>query len=167
MELTFTGGKELAAALRKLPELVATEVLETAVVAGAGILREAAALRAPRPGIRRRTGIRLADSIKVTVTEKTRSAVTVNVGTKVPYAHLVEFGHQIVPRGPGRAVSAARANRRKVSRSASGFVPARPFMRPAFDENREAIIQRIGQVMGKGIEVEARKVAGPLPTVSA
>lgn len=159
MQLTFTGGKELARALRVLPDAVATDILETAVVAGAGILREAVALRAPR-GSRHHAGVRLADSIFAKVTEHSRSYVTVNVGTNKPYAHLVEYGHQIVPRGPGRAASAERANRRRAARSATGFVPARPFMRPAFDENHEAMIRRIGEVMGKGIEVEARRVAG-------
>lgn len=159
MQLTFTGGKELARALRLLPDAVATDILETSVVAGAGLLREAVAMRAPRRSTRR-GGVRLADSFFVKITEQSRSYVTVNVGTKVPYAHLVEYGHQIVPRGPGRAASAERAARRRVTRATTGFVPARPFMRPAFDENREAMLRRIGDVMGKGLEVEARRVAG-------
>lgn len=187
MNLIFSGGKELAAALRQLPEAVSKNVLAGSVLAGAGIIREAAVMRCPKPGIRRRPGtVRLADSIKAVVTESTRSYVTINVGTKVKYAHLVEFGHQIVPRGESRITTASvtrvsrsgrttttlqrvapDAERRALLRSAlkarqgsaSGFVPARPFLRPAFDETREAVIQKIGQVLGIGIEAEAKRLA--------
>lgn len=185
MELRFEGGKELARALRRLPELVAQEILEQAVVVGADIIREGAAQRASWPHERRRPGtIALADSIKVTVTEKARSFVTVNVGTKVRYAHLLEYGHQIVPRGPiretvsittvriskktGKQVVSARlgldplGKRSERRAAATGVVAPRPFLRPAFDDNRERVLQRIGQVLGQGIEVEARKLAsGP------
>lgn len=188
MQLTFTGGKELAAALRKLPDAVSKNLLSGAVLAGAGIIRDAAAARCPRSPLHRGKGVRLADSIKVSVTESTRAYVTANVGTKVPYAHLVEYGHQIVPRGPNRVTVASvttvsksgrsrtrlqrvapDAERRAFLRSAlrerqgpsGGFVAARPFMRPAFDENREAVIRKIGEVLGVGLEAEAKRLAGP------
>jgi len=180
VQLTFHGGKELARALRDLPKAIAEEVLETAVVAGAGIIRQAAADKAPRNEPRRRPGtVRLADSMKVAVTEKSHAFVTVCVYTKVSYAHLIEYGHQIVARGPTRErvsitlvsasgrVSArfgldptarAKLHDRRVAGSL-GFVAPRPFLRPAFDENRETALRRIGEVLGKGIEVEARRVA--------
>lgn len=193
MQLTFTGGRELAHALRRLPRAIAQEILETAVVSGAGILRESAAAKCSRPAIRRRPGtVRLADSIKVTVTEKSPSSVTVNVGTRVPYAHLVEYGHQIIPRGPTRqrvSITTVRISKRtgkqvvstrlgldpmarrqlhdRRATGASGFVAPRPFLRPAFDENKERMLQRIGQVITKGLEVEARKVADATPTQGA
>jgi HK97 gp10 family phage protein len=185
MQLTFRGGLEMARALRQLPRAIAEEVLETAVVAGASIIRAAAAQKAPRPAERRRPGtVRLADSIKVTVTEKSHAFVTVNVGTRVPYAHLVEYGHQIIPRGKTRervSITTVRISKRtgkqivstrfgldptaqmrlndRRKAGARGMVAARPFLRPAFDENREAVLRRIGQVIEKGIEVHARRLA--------
>lgn len=193
MQLTFTGGKELARALRQLPKVVAEELLETAVVAGAGIIRQAAADKAPRNEPRRRPGtMRLADSIKVGVTEKSHAFVTVNVFTRIRYAHLVEYGHQIIPRGPTRArvsITTVRISKRtgkqvvstrlgldpmatiklagRRKQGSRGFVAPRPFLRPAFDENREVVLQRIGQVLGKGIEVEARKLAATAPGKAA
>lgn len=164
MNLTFTGGKELAAALRQLPAAIAQNVLEKSVVAGAEVVRASATMRCPRPTVRRRPGtLALADSIKITVTERARSFVTVNVGTKVKYAHLVEYGHQIVPRGPNRAGSESAAMGRRAARAsravgARGFVTPKPFLRPAFDENREQMIQAIGDVMRVGIEAEAKKL---------
>lgn len=186
VSLTFTGGRELVAALRSLPAIVATEILETAVVAAAGLLRTAVAAKAPRPATRRRPGtVRLADSFKVTVIEKDRAHTVVQVGTRVPYAHLVEYGHQIVPRGPTRAtrVSVTRVSakgrttkrwemmapeqeRRRALRAAlkqrraggsRGFVAARPFLRPAFDEQREPMVRRMAEVLGRGIETWWRR----------
>jgi HK97 gp10 family phage protein len=152
VNLTFTGGKELARALNQLPKMVAERVLEKAVTAGAELVRQSAAQLAPRPAMRRRPDtIRLGDSIKVRTTEKGPSFVTVNVGTKVRYAHLVEYGHQIVPR------TSKRGERRIGGRR--GFVAPRPFMRPAFDENRESMIARIGDVLRTGIEAEAQALA--------
>lgn len=185
MDVRWEGTRELARALRRLPEIVAEQILEQAVVVGADIIRQAAAERAPRAAVRargRHGTVRLADSFKVTVTEKSRSFVTVNVGTKIPYAHLVEYGHQIVPRGPSRAtvsITTVRISkktgkqvvsahlgldplgRRSERRAATGgMVAARPFLRPAFDDNRELVLRRIGEVIGRGIEGEARKLAG-------
>jgi HK97 gp10 family phage protein len=202
MNLTFTGGRELARTLRQLPEAVARNVLVGSVTAGAGIIREAAAAKARGAVVvagrweqrRRPTTARLADTIKVTVTEQARTFVTVCVGTKVRYAHLIEYGHQIVARGPSRArvsITTVRISKRtgkeivstrfgldpdgrnqlQARRTGSlGFVPARPFLRPAFDENREPVLQKIGSVLGAGIEAESRRLASSSqesPTVLA
>lgn len=185
MQISFQGGPELVKALRSLPRAIAAEILETAVVSGAGIVRAAAAAKCARPAKRRRPGtVRLADSIKVTVTEKLPSLVTVHVGTRVPYAHLVEYGHQIIPRGPTRervSITTVRISKRTGKQVVSsrlgldptariklherrqvgsrGFVAPTPFLRPAFDENKERVLQRMGEVIWKGVEVEARKLA--------
>jgi HK97 gp10 family phage protein len=179
MELRFDGGAELVRALRELPKAVRENVLEAAVVAGGAILRDATAAKAPRHDPRRRPGtVRLADSFKITVTEQSHAFVTVNVGTRVPYAHLLEYGHQIVPRGPNRrrvsitTVSKTgrvstrfgvdpTARQQRVTAAATGFVAPRPFMRPAFDENKEAMLRKIGEVLGVGIEAEAARLASP------
>lgn len=191
MNLTFTGGKELARVLRQLPEAIAERVLSGSVLAGAGVIADAASLRAPRKSVRRRTGRRLADSIKARVVEKARSFVTVHVGPTARYAHLVEYGHQIVARGPNRTRVRKQVGTRLTTRrvrnlvtgdfmeadievpvfktftggrstplgGAIGFVPPRPFMRPAFDETHEAVIRKIGEVMEVGIEAEAKRLA--------
>lgn len=51
------------------------------------------------------------------------------------YWHFVEFGHRIVPRGS--RINRKRTNIDKVS---IGFVPAKPFMRPAFDFKKRQVI---------------------------
>lgn len=178
MNLTFTGGKELLRTLRLLPEAVRKRVMVGAMLAGGGIIQADASLRAPRDiEPRRRRGKRLADSIRTVVTRQTPSSVTVNVMTRDPVAHLVEFGHQNVPRGPSRqrvsitSVSKTgristkfapdpTVKRPRNTSAASGFTPPKPFMRPAFDNNKEAALRKIGEVLGVGIETEARQLAG-------
>ena len=184
MNMTFRGGKEFSAFLQKLPQAVSAEILEMSLHAGGQIIVERAQAKCPKPAERRRPGtVRLADSIRASTKEKDAAHAIVNVGTNIPYAHLVEFGHQIVPRGPtrervsittvriskrtGREVVSTRYGYNPLSRdalrerrqAAGGFVAPRPFLRPAFDESREDIVNRVGQVMGKQIEQEARKLA--------
>lgn len=169
--LTFTGARELVQALKQLPREVRQKVLVGAVLAGGAIIQQAASERAPRdPRGNRRRGLRLADSIRTVVADEMPSAVSINVTTKDPIAPVVEFGHQQVPRGPTRKrVSVTRVSKtgrvsaklmvdpehQRVRRGATGFTPAKPFMRPAFEENREAVLTKIGEVLGAGIEIEA------------
>jgi HK97 gp10 family phage protein len=143
VSIRFEGVREFAKALRQLPDAVAAEALETALAAGAGPIRERATQLA-----RRRSG-KLAGSIRILASESTRASAAVSVGTKVKYAHLIEFGHRLVRggslrQGTGRVV---------------GTVPAFPFLRPAVDEQRELILRRIGQVLGAQIEAAFRRTA--------
>lgn len=59
------------------------------------------------------------------------SGVEVDIGARVPYGHLVERGHQIIARGPGRKGSKRGVLRKalKARRLAGsqGFVPGRFF----------------------------------------
>jgi HK97 gp10 family phage protein len=176
MELTFKGGKEFARFLQDLPGAISAEILETSLYAGAAIVLARAQEKCPQPAVRRRPGtVRLVDSLRISTVEKDAAHAIVNVGTNVPYAHLVEFGHQIVARGPTRArVSVTKVSasgritvssevdpdtQRFQTAGASGMVAARPFLRPAFDESREEVIRRVGESMGKSIEQEARRLA--------
>lgn len=169
MNLAFRGGKEFARFLQQLPRAISAEILETALYAGAQIVQQRAREKVPR------LSGRLADSIEIKTQEKDAAHAIVNVGTNVPYAHLVEFGHQIVARGPTKtrvSVTRVSASGRVTSRlevdpdtkrfqtaGAIGFVAARPFLRPAMDEGREEIVRRVGESLGKSIEQEARRLA--------
>lgn len=177
MQLTFQGGRELARALRQLPRAIAKSVLVAAVLAGAAPIHRAAFARAPRDAApRRRKGKRLADTIRTVVVEQLPSAVTVAVGTKDPRAHLNEYGHQQVPRGPTRRrVSVTRvsksgrvttrlevdptAQRKRRSGAATGFTPPKPFMRPAWDQHKEGALRKIAEVLATGIEAETKRLA--------
>lgn len=175
MNLEIQGGKEFARMLRELPGAISAEILEQSLWAGAQIVQQRAQEKCPKPAERRRPGtIPLNESIRISTVEKNAAHAKVNVGTNVPYAHLVEFGHQIVARGPNRtmvSVTTVSATGRVSTRlqvdpdtqrfqtaGATGFVAARPFLRPAFDESRAEIVARVGESLGKSIEQEARRL---------
>jgi len=207
MQFKWSGGRTLARALRQLPAMVAADTLQAAVLAGAAIVRREASRRAPRPSVRRRPRtMRLALTMKVEVTEKDRAHVQVAVVTRSPYAHLVEYGHNIIGRGLGRkalrqqvkvkrAVGVRWKMRRRTKKDGTvvtrtvlktktrtsapreylralranllhdrqaagpkGRAAARPFLRPAFDETKEQVVQRMAEVAGKGIEEHWRRI---------
>lgn len=191
---TFPGAAFLLRALRQLPGDVAAMILEQAVVAGGDIVRKRAAELAPRSAIRRRPRTKpLADTIRLHVAMKDRSHVHVQVGTKTSYAHLLEYGHAIVPRGPtrkqlfsvtsvgktGRArtrlkrLDPTEGYRRNLRRAlkerraagAIGFVAPRPFLRPAIDETREQAVQTMARVLGRGVAVSLQRRLASAPGV--
>lgn len=65
------------------------------------------------------------------------------------YAHLVEFGHVI----------ASKKSARGRKGTAGGFVPAKPFIRPAFEAGRDRAVRDIARVLGSEIELTARRTA--------
>jgi len=196
IELRWSGMNELAHMLRRLPKLIAEELLSKAVLAGADLIAIEAQSRIRRPSLRRRPGSRrLSDSMRVELVSKDRAHARVVLGTKAPYGHLIEYGHQIVARGPSRklrdlrditsvergfqsaaaqrtheqAVKAMRADLRsklklRQSKGSIGFVAARPFLRPAFDEQRERAMQMMASVIRTGVH---QHVAATMPTRKA
>jgi len=127
---------------RKLRALgdVAADTLEEAVLAGAKIIQEDASRRAPR-----RTG-KLSQSIGIEVGDKTRDKVAVDVGpTKEAfYGKFVEMGHALV-RG-----------RRKAEKRVIGYVPPKPFLRPAFDTNIAAVKRAVASTLKAALRRVAR-----------
>lgn len=84
------------------------------------------------------------------------------------YAHLVEYGHRIVPRGSGKTSREARANLRAAVRQGSrlregqalgklnsvtaGNVPPMPFLRPAFEQNKARLVNIIADAINEAID---------------
>ncbi len=144
-KVTILGMPELQANLKTLGSAL-TAVLDKAALAGGEVFRVAAIAKAPH-----RTGNLKRNIVCQKTSEDPagggfllslagpRDTATVAVGPNAEawYGRLVEYVHAIVPRG-----QAARAHRLKTERAkrAAGFefVPAHPFMRPAFDESRPA-----------------------------
>lgn len=73
-----------------------------------------------------------------------RSRVTVYVGSTAPHAHLIEWG------------TTERFNKKGAYR---GFVPARPFMRIAWDMNKKRALNILGEELWKAIQKSARLLA--------
>ena len=145
------GAKEIEDLLKRLPERVAKNVTVGGLRAGAAIIaRQARRNVRASPSIDTQRLVRSITSRTIKRPKRGQAVVAVGVsrrltmevrkGRKKPmrvrpskYAHLVEFGTE--------------------------HSPAEPFLRPALDEKGEEAIAKIGQVMGKGIAREARKLA--------
>ena len=127
-----TGHKLIEDLLKRLPEEVAKKVTVNGLKAGARVIAKGMKQRVPV-----KTG-KLRESITVSSSNKsTRGKGLVVVGFKKPTsrrAHLTEFGTE--------------------------HSRAEPFIRPTLDEDGAAAIKQIGEAMGRGVEREARKLAG-------
>lgn len=155
MEIKYniSGAKELEDALKKLPDIAAKKVAQGAMRAGANVFKKAAQENVP---------VESGDLKKAIVVRQDKigqSTVNYSVGiTGKPrfYAHLVEFGtapHIIRP-DKQKALSNGRFFVEEIHHPGAR---AHPFLRPAFDNNQEAVLAKIGKALGSGIEREAVK----------
>jgi len=160
IRLDFPSGRAMAAALRALPRAVSGALMVTALMEGAVPIRDAAGALVRHRGPRRRPEtISLADSIRIFPGARDATHATVEVGTKKPTAHLVEFGHRMVVGGKLGARRVLQYGPRKGEAIGGGrvvgFVPAYPFLRPAADENAETSVRLIGESLGEEIAAAA------------
>lgn len=120
------GAQELERVLKRASDAVARESLVEATAAGAKVIVDGARRRAAKD-----TG-KGAESIHATVTERSRFSVTQSIGPSKNafYMRFVEFG----------TVKTA----------------ARPFLRPALDEERDAVIRKVGRELWEQIRRRAR-----------
>lgn len=128
----ITGTKELERLLNQLPEVVAKKVTVNGLKAGGRVLVKGMKARAPR-----RTGALAASPVVSSASKATRNESLAVVGFLKPVSrrvHLTEFGTQ--------------------------NTPAQPFIRPTLDEDGAAAIRQIGENIGRGVEREARRLAG-------
>lgn len=133
MRVTVTGTEQLITQLRRRG-LNVQMALEQILLAAAEPIGQAAADNAR--GISQRT----ADAITKETIARRSGRVEVHVGPdrkKAWYAHIIEFGagaHTIRPR-KAKALRFTNGALRRYARHPGS--PARPFMRPAFDNRRE------------------------------
>lgn len=126
--------------LGKLAESIAEENLVTAAKAGGLIVQNAAKEKSPK---RTRT---LSRSIHMEVVESSRYKVEIAIGTDVAYAAIHEFGGVITPKQAkvlafeigGELIFAKRVT-----------ILARPYLRPAMDENVQAVADQINATLAQ------------------
>jgi HK97 gp10 family phage protein len=141
-ETTLVGAEELQKILLEMPRELTAKALREGAKAGAEVILEAARAKAPvyngppRPDVQ--PGL-LRDSLKVTVRAK-EEEVTATVSTSEGdykgddfYASFIEFGHKVGKR-PGKARGVKVEDGRPT-------VAPRPFLRPAFDNNKDRAVE--------------------------
>lgn len=174
----LTGFKELAETLRELPGTLSRRILAASVSAGALVIQQE--MKKNAEGMRD-TGT-LARSIyrkyisEASGPEKKVYYVGPRKGVKgakkklskrldAYYAQWVEFGHFSRPTmGGAIKVRAGQRGRQEhvsslVQSGRVRWVPAHPFLRPAFDAKKDAAVDAIGKVIAAGLAaVKANKL---------
>jgi len=135
--------------LGKLSRLASADVLENALHAGAQEIRNAAIDKAPyRVG-----GGGLRGSILTKTDEKSGSRVSVLVGTNLVYAAIQEFGGTIFPK-KGRFLVFEIDGKKIFARKVT--LPPRPYLRPAFDEQKGEAVKVFRLAVADQIKAIAR-----------
>ncbi|MCX6022999.1 MAG: HK97 gp10 family phage protein [Chloroflexi bacterium] len=153
---SITGDTALIANLARLSDEMRGAAIERAVVAGALLVRNAAVQRA-----RVKTG-NLRRSIHVGEPWRSGDTVSVEVGTDLEYAAIHEYGGVVTPkngkvlawvtRGKRPTSAAGWKKARKEGRVAFAkkvHIPARPYLRPALDENVAEVQEEIAKALAK------------------
>jgi len=142
-EVEIKGARELHDAILRLGDAKAIKrALKKTIRAGASVLRREIRKRAPK-----KTGT-LRKSIKVKPWSRTRNTLGFSVGPDMrvaPHAPLVEYGT-----GPRKQKSTGRS---------TGQMPARPFMRPAYEAIKDEVVKAILDRGWKAVEEETRKLS--------
>lgn len=165
--------------LAKLSDAASGKALERACTAGALIIRNEASIRAPK-----RTGTLRRSIHTETVTAEARKAV-VAIGTDLEYAAIHEFGGVIHPRNArllaipadaaARAAGSPRGQDLVFIRTMGGqmflidkagqirywltgsvTIPARPYLRPAFDTKKQAAVEEMAATLRAILEKAAK-----------
>lgn len=158
MDLQHVKGlSALSAALKELPDRIARNALRQSVARGAVVIREEAKTRAPvsttppepggpLPGTLRRSIIIQHDRKRSSLTSQTY-VVAVRHGKK--YRNQGKKGNRSQDAYYWRWVEFGTVK-----------MSARPFMRPAFETQKEAAVQEIARVLAERIKQEVRTLPG-------
>jgi HK97 gp10 family phage protein len=150
IDLRLTGDKDLLKVFDKLPDKVATKVTRSALRAGGNIVKKQAAANAPlrqfdliggkigkkvhSKSDKLRYPGHLKKSVVVKVKKKGKNFLILAVTTtsQAWYGMFIEFGTR--------------------------FIRATPWLRPAFETTKSAVLKKIEQILWRGIKREAKKL---------
>lgn len=150
MKIKVEGLKDLEAGLKSLSQRTAKETAERAMVKALQPVADAARAAAPRsaaaPHLADSIGVskKLKDSQKRGAEKPSDTRRIMYVGALMPHAHLIEFGTVERFHKSGKSV---------------GRMPARPFMRPAFDANVDAVLAAMTEHLRIEIDKSIKRAA--------
>jgi HK97 gp10 family phage protein len=163
------GLRELHQMLQQLPVRIEKNIMRGALRAGANVMRDAARQAAPvDDGTLKR-------SIKTSSTKVKKGNVTVDVGTDLYYARMIEFGTASFYTGNGRSVGKpykipklTKGKRRlKKALNFGGImrnsaihpgIKPKPFMRPAFDNSSNGAVAKFAEYVAARLDKEIGKL---------
>lgn len=176
-DVFLEGASELDAVLKMLPEEIARKVVNEALLQGAKVTAAEMKARCPvgaeahvynfrskllgglvrkrkagygRSQIRGRLAQKkeMGKIAEIVGDPRVSAAALAGVGSRAFYLKFIEFGWMLTSHG--------KRGRRGVK-----HIPAKPFLRPAWQTSKDKALYVIGQTLGKGIETAALKLAGP------
>jgi HK97 gp10 family phage protein len=136
--LKLAGFKEMDLVLRDLPTSTAKRVAQRAMTKALQVTADAANGMLPKgmPPVIVNKKLNKSQAREFRA-EDTDTSQTTFVGSPSPRAHLEEFGT-----GP----------RQHKSGKSTGMMPARPFMRPAWDQTKDQVLENLGAELRSEIE---------------
>jgi len=158
---TLQGGDILSRLLKDFPHKIQETVLDGAVGAGATVIKKAA-----QKNLRQNGSVKsgnLFRSLKTQKVKKAHGIYRIFTDRSGPHSHLVEFGT-----GPRRLKEPhyAKLGGNWVWVEHTGSMPAKPFFRPALDENKPEVLRAMMVRMAKRMAKEAEKMAGSYSKMS-
>lgn len=161
MELEHVKGlRELSDALRQLPDRIARNALRQSVAAGAAVIRKDAQSRAPVASPPLPSGAPPPGTLKRSVV--TRYARELSNQVSQTYTVGVRHGKKYRKQGKKGTLSQDAYYWRWVE-FGTVKMRARPFLRPAFEANKQLAVQVIAQYLAKRIPEEAATLPGAKP----
>lgn len=136
VRVEMVGLNEFKAQLGRLTGATSGHMLGQAGTAGLLLVQNAAKQKVPK---RTRT---LSRSIHTEVLEERASYAEVATGTDLEYAAIQEFGGVIMPKKAKMLHWVDRETGEDVF-AHSVTIPAQPYLRPAWDENKDAMIEAV------------------------
>lgn len=131
------------------------EGLKRTVMAGGQVLEAEAKIRVERTFSGKSTGgAGLGGSIQTVVAKSSETAAEVDVGPTVVYARIHEFGGIIRPVHAKMLSWVSDTGERIFANMVQ--MPARPYLRPAFDENKNKIIDAMAFQIKKALEAATK-----------
>ena len=132
---TIIGLGEFKAQLGRISKSMRGAMLAKAANSGLLLVQNVAKQKAPK-----RTRM-LAGSIHIEILDQKDDSVEAAVGTDVVYAAIQEFGGVIVPKKAKMLHWVDEAGNSIVARKVT--IPPHPYLRPAWDEKEDAMIQEV------------------------
>ena len=141
IDAQFVGIAQLRAKLKRLGDVGAGQALATALTAAAQPIQNEAKRRAPYLSGTLRRGI-----TTVEISRGPRRAVVAISTSNIPYARIHEFGGTIKP-AKGKKFLKFKGKDGNDVFVKSVTLPARPYLRPAFDTKKSEATREFGEAL--------------------
>lgn len=140
----------------KVLGVVTGPMLVGAAMAGGHVIEAHAKINASRgrPGLEMETGA-LVNSIAVSLASSSATRAEVDTGPSVVYGRIHEVGGIIVPLHASRLAWFDK-DTGEFHSALAVHIPARPYMRPAVDENKDSMLSAIATEVNRALGVATK-----------